>query len=196
MSDPLDRLKDKWHDAKSTQKHEPLSSQALVMLAKKKMKSTVNLHIGNIAVLTFTLIGLSAFFIFVAPFNNTLSHIGILLMLGGLALRIIIECYSIYKSRQINLSDSAANNHRSTVSFHAYRKRIHGSVTVAILVAYTVGFYVLTPEFLDYFSVNKVILMDISYLGAASIFIYSIRKAIQSEMKLLDELKELSNEFT
>lgn len=195
MSDPLDSLKNKWQEAKGATKETRPDSKELIQLARKKMKDAVNMHIGNIAVLALTLVGISAFFIYVAQFQNTISHMGIFLMLGGLALRIAIECYSIYLSKQVDLSQAAATANDSSLRFYSYRKRIHGPVTITILIAYTVGFYLLTPEFSDYFTTNQVILLDISYLGAAAIFIYSIRKAIKKEMGLLDELNELSNQF-
>ena len=195
MRDPLDGLKNKWQEAKSETKEHRTDSKELIQMARNKIKSAINMHIGNIAVLTLTLFGISAFFIYVAQFQNTLSHIGILLMLGGLVLRIAIECYSIYLSKRVDLSQPAASANNSSLKFYEYRKRIHGPVTVAILIAYTLGFYILTPEFSNYFTTNQVILLDISYLGGAAIFIYSIRKAIKKEMKLLDELKELQNQF-
>ncbi|WP_436516984.1 hypothetical protein [Ekhidna sp. To15] len=195
MSDLLDSLKNKWQAAKSSTKEQRPDTKELIQLARNKMKGAVNMHIGNIAVLALTLVGISAFFIYVAQFQNTLSHFGILLMLGGLALRIAIEGYSIYLSKQVDLSQAAATANDSSLRFYSYRKRIHGPVTVAILIAYTVGFYMLTPEFSDYFTTNQVILLDLSYLGAAVIFIYSIRKAIKKEMSLLDELNELSEQF-
>ncbi|MEP1033063.1 hypothetical protein [Ekhidna sp.] len=195
MSDPLDSLKDKWQEAKDETKKPLPDSKELIQLARNKMKSAVNMHLGNIAVLALTLIGLSAFFLFVAPLQNALSQLGIFLMLGGLALRIIIELYSINQSKRIDFSESAATTQEASVKFYQYRKRIHGPVTISILIAYTVGFYLLTPEFSNYFTTNQVILLDISYLGAAAIFIYSIRTAIKKEMRLLNELNELSDQF-
>lgn len=195
MSDPLDSLKGQWQEAKDASKESRPNTKALIQLARTKMKKAVNMHIGNIAVLTLTLIGLCAFFLFVAPLQATLSHLGIFLMLGGLALRIAIELYSIRQSRRIDFSESAATTQEASMKFYHYRKRIHGPVTLTILIAYTVGFYLLTPEFSEYFTTNQVILLDLSYLAAAAIFLLSIRKAIRDEMKLLDELTELQSQF-
>ncbi len=195
MSDPLDSLKNKWQEAKSSTKESRPDTKELIQLARNKMKSAVNMHIGNIAVLALTFVGISSFFKYVAQFQNTLSHLGILLMLGGLALRIIIELYSMNRSKRIDFSESAATTQEASLKFYQYRKRIHGPVTITILIAYTVGFYLLTPEFSDYFTTTQVILLDVSYLLAAAIFIYSIRTAIKKEMKLLDELNELNNQF-
>lgn len=196
MSDPIDRLKNQWDEAKSTSKVKPMDSSELIALAQKKMKGVVYSHYGNIIVLTLTLIMISSFFYYITPFQQLLSRIGVALMVGGLALRIAIEFYSIYRSKQIHLSDSTATTNDSSVKFYAYRKRIHGPITVSILIAYTVGFYMLTPEFSDYLTFNQVLLIDISYLVMAPILIYSIRKGIKDEIRLLEEWTALSNEIS
>ncbi|MEQ6166247.1 hypothetical protein AAOE16_03560 [Ekhidna sp. MALMAid0563] len=194
MSDPIDDLKNKWNKAK-TSEPDQASTSHLIELSKKKMRGAVKMHIGNIAVLTITLIGISAFFVYVAPLKETLSHFGIALMTGGLLIRIVIECYSIYRSSKVDFSETAIAASKKTMNFYSYRKRIHGPVTIGILIAYTVGFYVLTPEFTDYLTTTQVILMDTSYLLAAAIFGFSIRKAIKDEMRILDELKGLQEEI-
>jgi cation transport ATPase len=194
MSDLLDDLKNKWENARP-ESSERSSSAETISLAKKKMKSVLYGHYGNIAILTITLIGISAFFVYVAPLQHTLSHVGIFLMLGGLLLRILIECYSILRSSKVDMSDATAIVNEKTLAFYAYRKRIHGPVTIGILAAYTIGFYMLTPEFANYFTTAQVVIMDISYLGAAAIFGYSIRRAIRDEMRLLGELKHLHKEL-
>ncbi|SNT28094.1 hypothetical protein SAMN05421640_3149 [Ekhidna lutea] len=194
MSDLLDDLKNKWSDAKGGNPKHP-SAEEVINLSKKKKKGAVNMHIGNIAILTITLIGISAFFIYVAPLQEILSHIGIALMTGGLLLRILIECYSTYRSTKLEISDSTAVSNEKFLKFYAYRKRIHGPVTISILVAYTIGFYILTPEFSTYFTTTQVVIMDLSYLLAAAIFGFSIRKGIKDEMRLLNEWKGLNEEI-
>lgn len=194
MSDLLDDLKNKWDDAKGNNPGRP-STVELINLSKKKMKSAVKMQIGNLTILTITLVSISAFFVYVAPLQETLSHVGIALMTGGLFLRIAIECSSIYRSSKVDLSAATAIANEKTLNYYAYRKRIHGPVTIGILVAYTIGFYVLTPEFANYFTTVQVVLMDISYLGAAAIFGFSIRKAIKDEMRILNELKDLQEDI-
>lgn len=195
MSDPIEELKSKWVESKNTPSHQSTDSKMLITSATKKFKGIVNMHLGNMAILTLTLIGIICFFIFVAPFKETLSHIGMLLMTGGLLLRIVIEGYSVYRSAKLDMTESAMIANRKTLGFHAYRKRIHGPVTIGILLGYTVGFYLLTPEFGQYFSTAQLVMLDVSYLGAAAIFGYSIRTAIRKEMKLLNELRELQGQL-
>lgn len=195
MSNQLNDLKDRWEDAKSGNQGQSMSMNEIIDLSKKKMKSAVNMHIGNIAILTITLLGISAFFKYVAPFKETISQIGILLMVGGLILRIAIEFYSIFLSSKINLGDTTTKTNSSSLLFYQFRKRINGPVTVIIIIAYTVGFYMLTPEFSLYFTTPMMVLIDASYLIGAVIVAYSIRKGIRNEMGHLNDLLELQNDI-
>lgn len=187
MSDPLKNLKNSWQAAKKDSQ-QPANTDHLINLAQAKMKSAVYMHVKNIAILVLTFAGLVAFFTYVAPFGHTLSHLGIALMLGGLLIRILIEGYSIYLSSKIDLSASVSVVNQQYLDFHAYRKRIHGFVTMSILIAYSVGFYMLMPEFSLYFSQSIIILLCLSYPIAAAIFGFFIRKGIRGEMRYLNEL--------
>lgn len=195
MSNTFDNLKNKWQHAKKEQPRQSVNTEELIQLSQKKMRQVLNMHLGNIAVLVLTLIGISAFFVYVANFQQTLSHIGMVLMLGGLVIRIAIEIYSIFRSRQIDISQSATSVNQQYLDFHNYRKRIHGTTTLVILLAYSIGFYLLIPEFSLYFSQTMIILLCLSYLVAAAIFGYSIKTAIRREMNYLKELLEVREEI-
>ncbi|MEQ8476776.1 hypothetical protein [Fulvivirga sp.] len=195
MSDILDDFKGQWDAAKKDSAKQTVSAKDLVAAAQQKIRSAVLMHVGNTAVLVVTLIGICLFFVYVAPLQETLSHIGMTLMIGGLVLRILIEFHSIYRSTKIDLSDTAFAVNKSYMSFYTYRKKIHGSVTIGILIAYTVGFYILLPEFGNYFTQAQVILLALSYLVAAAIFGYSIKIAIRKEVKLLKSLIDMQQEI-
>ncbi|MTI41224.1 hypothetical protein [Fulvivirga lutimaris] len=196
MSDILDDFKGQWDAAKKDSAKQTVSAKDLVAAAQQKMRSAVLMHVGNTAVLVVTLVGICLFFIYVAPLQEVLSHIGMALMIGGLMLRILIEFHSIYRSTKIDLSDTAFAVNKSYMSFYTYRKKIHGSVTIGILIAYTVGFYILLPEFGNYFTQTQIILLALSYLLAAAIFGYSIKMAIRKEVKLLNSLMDIQQEMT
>lgn len=196
MSNQLNDLKNRWQDAKDSNQSQSLNFNEIIALSKKKLKNAVSIHIKNIVILTVTLLGISAFFKYVAPFKETFSQVGVLLMVGSLILRIAIELYSIYLSSKINMIDSAATNSNSSLRFYQFRKKIHGSVMAIIITAYTIGFYMLTPEFSLYFSLPMMILIDVSYLVGAIIVAYFIRMGIRNEMGHLTELLELQNDIT
>ncbi len=195
MSNSLDDLKERWKAAGSVSDSPNVEVENLIRLSQRKMKQTINMHIGNITILAITLIGLALFFYFLAPLQETLSHVGITLMLGGLLLRIVIEIMSIAKSNKIDLSSSVEKTNHQYIAFYNYRKNIHGKITMSLLVAYTIGYYLLIPEFVDYFSKIMVIVLTISYIPVAMIFGFFIRKSIRDEMQYLDELMNERNKI-
>lgn len=194
MDDLLNDIKDQWNDAKKDQSTK-MSTEDLIKASKNKMKKAQHSHLANIAILLVTLIGISAFFYFVTPFQETLSHVGVALMLGGLALRIAIEFISIHRSQKIDMSSSTATANEQFYTFYQYRKKIHGPVTLSILVAYTIGFYLLIPEYSNYFSQMGIVALCLSYVLAAAIFGYSIRKGIHGEMKHLEEIAKVREDI-
>lgn len=195
MSDQIAQLKNKWQNAKKDNLGQPKNLHGIIELSKKKMRSSVNVQIGNVLILTVTLLGLLAFFKYVAPFKETISHIGVSLMVGGLIVRILVELYSIYRSSKINIGNSANNYSDASTKYYQFRKRIHSSVMTVILVGYTLGFYLLNPEFSEYLSIEMMILINVGYLIGAVIVAYSIRKAIHTEMGHLKELQNLQNDI-
>lgn len=195
MTDILDDFKGKWEEAKQEEVAPSKSAKDLIALSKQQMRSTVIIQFRNMIILLITLIGLSFYFFYVNHFQLTTSHIGITLMTGGLAIRILIEVLSMIRGNRIDISNSANAFNSGYLSYYHYRKRIHGPITIGILVAYTIGFYLLIPEFDQYLAREMVVLIAFSYLLAAAIFGYSIRMAIRSEMKLLNSLLHLQEEI-
>ena len=194
--DELNKLKDQWKDAKaSVSKPDDATMEEFMKQAQKKKRNVLYAHYGNAAVLTVTLLMIGLFFYHITPFRDLISHIGVGLMMGGLLIRIIIELYSSQRSKLIQLTDQALTHVDQTVSFYQFRKKIHGPVTILIVALYTIGFYMLTPEFSKYLQLHWVILMDLSYVIGAIILVTQIRKGIRAEMKDLSELVEMRKEI-
>jgi len=196
MDKESDHLKDMWQNARRDDKSESPDAQKIVAIAKQQIRSNIKLQLSTIAILTITALGLFGFFIYVAQFLHTLSHIGEALMIGGLVVRIIIELFSIYKSSNIDLTKSALSSSNESLAYTEFRKQINGPVTIVILILYTIGFYMLTPEFSLHFSTPVMILMDLSYIIAAAIFSFFIRLGIKKENKILKEILRIQNDIT
>jgi len=195
MTDKLDDLKNLWKDARQVTPKPALDLAAIIGIAQKRKSGAIRMHVLNIFVLVGTMAGLVLFFSFVARFNELISHIGTALMMGSLALRILIEGLSIYMSAKVDLSQSSVDTNNAFLGFYKFRKTIHGPVTVTILILYTVGFYMLTPEFSLFFSTPMMILIDLSYVVGAIIVTMAIRKAIKKEMGFLTEIKKLRDQI-
>lgn len=196
MVENIDELKNLWNKEKSSAPQQSLNISQVIEKAEKKKKSTTNHQIGNVLILIVTAILISLFFIYVAHFNRLISHIGSGLMLGSLGIRIVIEFYSIYLSKKIDLSENTFKTNEELIKFFNFRKKIHSPVTIIILILYTIGFYLLTPEFSSYFSLSMMILIDLSYVLAAFIFCWSIRKAVRKEMRYLNEILRLQRSLS
>jgi len=191
MKDNFDQLKNSWQEVKKGQ----LSTDSTTMLQSilKHQAASKHTHLMNILILSITVIGLMAFFYFLAPMQETLSRVGIVLMIGGLLVRIIIELVSHRKAGQIDYSKNSSFSAKQTSDFFSYRKKIHGPVTFIIITLYTIGFYSLTPEFSNYFSTFWLWMMDGSYLIIGIILFLVIRKGVVQEMKDLQRINDLQS---
>lgn len=196
MNKDLDDIKDRWKSAKMNLETTTSSVDMIISQAEKKKQKSVYFQYGNIAILTATLVLIISFFYFVAPLQEPLSKIGKTLMVGGLAVRILIEIFSIRKSSKIDLGDNALQSTNSTLSYYQFRKQIHGAVTFTIVALYTVGFYILTPEFSKYIDLPWMIVIDTSYIVGAVFLVWQIRKGIRQEMKDLADMVALKKELT
>src|SRR5687768_11962999 len=109
MQDDLDDIVNQWKKAKQ---HVPGESNVdqLIQKAKSKQKASLAFHYGNMFVLAGVAVMLVLCFIFLFPFKETISRIGVALMVGGLVIRIIIEYYSATKSRTIDVSKNVLSN--------------------------------------------------------------------------------------
>mgnify|MGYP006146253501 FL=1 len=147
MNSQFNKLQNNWE---SNKKEIELSNDSLDILyskIKEKEKENYFFYYGTITILLATLIVISLFFYYVAPVKETLSRIGVGLMISGLIFRIFIEVISIYKAQQINNIDNTLKTTENTINFHQFRKTIHKVIAPIIIVLYTIGFYIITPEF-------------------------------------------------
>lgn len=197
MKEEMDDLGALWQKTKTI--NETIANPNLSELIKQagaKKKSALAAHYGNAAVLTATVLMLVFFFYYLYNFQDVLSNIGITLMIGGLVIRIVIEFFSAWRSRKINVSDTAAHSLQHSIAFYEFRKRIHGPVTIVIFIVYFIGFYMLTPEFSRYFSTGWLIVMDTSALVIAAFLAFVIRKGIKQELLDLEKMVELQRSLT
>ena len=195
MNNEFDELQRKWQKNKQNIKNNPEATNKMLAAINAKKKSNTRFHYGNISVLSIVVLGIASFFYYVAPVKEIISRIGVFLMIGSLSLRIIVEYISILKSKKIDVVDNVLKTTNNTVAFYTFRKKIHGPVTLTIIALYTIGFYMITPEFSIYFSTWQIILIDVSYIIGAIIPFITIRKSIQKEMRTLLEIIELKNKI-
>ncbi len=196
MDSEFNKLQNKWEINK---KEIELSNDSLDILyskIKKKEKENYFFYYGTITILLATLIVISLFFYYIAPVKETFSRIGVGLMISGLLFRILIEIISIYKAKQINNIDNTLKTTENTINFHQFRKTIHKVIAPIIIVLYTIGFYIITPEFSLYIEFWNLVLIDISYVFIGIILFIVIRKGVKKEMQKLNDIIKLKGDLT
>lgn len=194
MQDKFDQLKNAWQEAKQSQPS--ANSEDMLATIKNNHRLSRSSHLGNVLVLTATLLGLIAFFYYLAPMEDTLSRTGIALMLGGLLLRILIELVSHSKSSQLDYGLESNRSVKQAEDFYSYRQKIHGPVTIIIVCLYTVGFYALSPEFSRYLSATWLWIFNLSYIPIGVVLFFVIRKGIVREMNSLRQLIDLQRSMS
>ncbi|WP_375435959.1 hypothetical protein [uncultured Hymenobacter sp.] len=192
----MDDLTTSWKKAREAAASAPATGLSeLLVTAQRRKRSSLYFQYGNVLVLTLTLLGISLFFAYVAPLKTNLSHCGMALMIGSLMVRIGLEIRSIYQAHQIQLGQAAAHTARQTVAFYRFRQQIHGPVTLSTVALYSLGFYLLTPEFSHHFALRWLVLMDGSYVVGAGLLIWQIRRGIRDELQQLADLVNLTHEL-
>lgn len=195
MKDEFSALENAWSAGqKKLAQQQPTFADMQQTLDQRKSASR-SFQYGTLAILLFTLVSLSAFFIYVAPVQRTISRVGATAMLGGLTIRVILEIISLYRLQRISTLSNSKENTNNSISFHAFRVKTQSIYSPIIIALFTIGFYLITPEFLDNLSFNMVLFIDISYLFIAVILFYVIRKGVQKELQNLQEWNDLLSEL-
>lgn len=195
MSDHFSELESVWQSGKESLKSSPESLQDIHAQIQKNKRSNFLFYYGTIIILSITFLGVASFFYFVAPVQEILSQVGVGLMLGGLFIRIILEIITGIRSKKVHIQSNSLEAVNNAIAFYEFRKKIQFVVAPTIVALYTVGFYLITPEFLSYLSLESVILFDVVYLVMAVILFIQIRKGVLKEVKTLQETVELKQEL-
>ncbi|MBX2878182.1 MAG: hypothetical protein KTR30_39040 [Saprospiraceae bacterium] len=195
MTDKFSELEQAWSDGQQKLAREQPTFADMQQTLEQRKSASRGFQYGTLAILLFTLLSLAAFFIYVAPVKQVLSRIGVFAMLGGLTIRVLLEVVSMIKLKKISTLSNSRENTNNTINFYAFRVKTQRLYSPIIIGIFTLGYYMITPEFLDNLSVNMVLFMDISYVFIAIVLIYVIRKGVQTELQNLREWTELLQEL-
>jgi Ca2+/Na+ antiporter len=194
MQNDMDDLVNQWKKAKKGVPQAD-SIDALIKTAENRRKSSVAFHYGNMIVLSVLAIVLVLCFLFLFPFQETVSRIGVGLMVGTIVLRVIIEYFSAKKANKIDLTAPTVSATDDTLKFYEFRKKIHGPVTISLVALYTLGLGLLTQEFIKHIG-QIILLFDAMYCVGGIILIWQIRKGIKKEMNDLQEIIRIKTQLT
>ncbi len=192
----MEDLKSAWKSARKTTSSTAPSTSKIIEQARAKKSSAVVAHYGNIGLLSFVAIMLTVTWYFFFPFRDLLSRVGVALMIGGLVVRIVIEIFSVAKSRKVNVSDATSKATEDTIAFFQFRRKIHGPVTLTIVALYIIGFYMLSPELSRYISTGVLVGAHASFLVGAVFVSLAARNGIRKEMSDLEAVIKLQKELS
>ena len=195
MNNDFKALQNSWKSSRNNIKTPTNNFDILYKKIEQKQKENFSFYYGTIIILTITLIAVSLFFYYMAPVKETLSRIGAGLMIIGLAFRILIEIISVVKAKQINKLDKTLQTVDNSLNFHQFRKTIHQVYSPIIIGLYSIGFYIIFPEFMVYMSIWMIWFIGISYLIMGTILFIVIRKGVVDEMQKLRDIMELKKDI-
>ena len=195
MNEDLELLQNSWDNNKNNKSAQTTNFSELYSMIQQKEKDNYRFYYGTIGILLGTLIIVCLFFYFLAPVQETLSRIGASLMITSLSIRILIEVNSIYKAKRIKPTDNTLSTAQHSIHFHQLRKKIHQIADTSSLAVYTIGFYLISPEFSLYIDFVYLLLIDFSYIIIGVILFIVIRKGVKKEIQHLEEIIKLRDEI-
>lgn len=143
-------------------------------------------------VLSVTAIILISFFFYISAYTNSRATLGLLLMIGSLLLRIVIEIYYKLDNKKIDFSQSAKIMHRKLVRYHKIRLVVNYMLSPILFAIYIIGFVVLLPVFKanlpEGFYTYILWSSFIIFIFLALFISYHIKKELR-------ELQDLKNDF-
>ena len=185
MKNPFEELQSGWKNSRREINTDQQKIDLLISRAADKRKSNKQFYYGNIFVLVMTLVVLIVVWRQWMPVQELLSRAGIGIMICSLALRIIIEVFSMLKARAIDLVDNASDANRDRISYYRFRKVVHGPVTISLVVAYLIGLFMILPELNLYISTWLIVVFTSAFIVSGLFIIYKVRQSIKDEMENL-----------
>jgi len=154
-----------------------------------KAKKQRNGQYITIAVMTITLFILIVY-TFYFSFNEWNNfNLGLMLMISSLAIRIILEIYSVYKKE----NQLIAMHHKSYLNYlkkyYKTRMIIHYLVTPLCITSYSIGFYLLLPYFKNYLSEGFYNYILISGVLVIFFIVAIITNSTLKERRFLKQLR-------
>jgi len=177
-------LKSKWKDQKEFLVPKDGAKQILETLSGIRKGQ----RITNI-ILSLTVIVLIAFFFYISAFRFHTTMVGLLIMIGVLISRIMLEFFSIKRLKSMNPMSNASLYRQQITRYYDSRRRVHYIMTPIIVIAYCVGFYILLPGFEASLSTGFYNYIIISAIVLLVVLGFFIGKQIRQELTILRNLK-------
>jgi Na+/proline symporter len=162
------------------------NASEIISLARERLKDSRKKHLITSAVLGITLLVVITYALTVEG-EGLLFMAGIGLMVGSLLVRILIEWNSLVSLKKINIGEITNSYLTQLKGFYKKRRKIQGSVTVALFGAYVVGFLLLIPLFKQAMPSGLFIYIIVSGPVILAVLAYFIWKKVREELRNLEE---------
>jgi Ca2+/Na+ antiporter len=169
----------------------PPPMEDLIKEAKHLNRESYKFQRSTLLILGSTFLMMCYFLLFYFGFRDTVSHIGVGVMLGCFFLRIMLEAYSMFQSKKKDAGQAAIENLETEKKYLQLRLRIHGFWTYLTLGGYTLGFMLLLPEFSLYISSFWMAALVCSYFIPGIILTLLIRRNVLKEIRELRSVVEI-----
>ena len=193
MSTPTNEFQNLWQTNSDNPTTSNTLQETILQQAKSPQQESARAQAFTLLVLTTVVVILLLFFHYLSPVEQTLSIVGKWFMIGSLLIRIVAEAVGLIYARKVDFFASASNFVKQSRRLVKYRAGIHHHFVVATFVVYSLGYYMIIPEWSLYFSKPMIWLLIVSYIIImALVIMLSIRPGMKRERLALNELEKLA----
>lgn len=181
-------LEQAWQQQSGKGAQRPMPEQ-LMLLSEEQAKQVKAKFRWTIGLLSLVVLILIAYFATYAGLSFTTFSIGLLLMIGSIAIRIVLEWISTLQFQQLDrLADFSTFLQQST-DFYSKRRILHLLITPLLYATYIIGFVLLLPVFKQEFSYGVYLYFVFSGFGSLLVLAWFIYKANCKELSVLAKLQ-------
>ncbi|WP_299626191.1 hypothetical protein [uncultured Tenacibaculum sp.] len=179
-NDNLDKLWEIQTDHSSN-----ITPQNIIAKAKKQR----NGQYINITIMSLTVIVLIVYAFYYAFHQWNTFNLGLILMIGSLTFRILLEFFSLYRKEKQLISMPQKLYYAYLKKYYKTRLLVNYIVTPICVAVYIFGFYLLLPYFKQKFSSAFYNYILISGILSLAVVIVIIIKGIVKEHRFLKQLQ-------
>lgn len=162
------------------------NAEEIITKAKRQRK----VQVLGVVIMGLTVLILLGFTIYVLPLQWNNFSLGLILMIGSLLFRIILEMVTMHRKKSKLIAMDAKSYRSYLKKFYQMRLIINYVVTPVCFVIYIYGFYLLLPYFKNEFSEGFYTYILISGIISLLVIAIIIINSVLKEHRFLRTLKE------
>ena len=193
MSDPTNEFQNLWQAGNTSSTPHDTS---VIQHVRGPKQEIIQAQVATILILSLVIAVLLFFFHYLSPVQEPLSLVGKWFMIGSLLVRILAELIGISLARKVDFFDAATAFVKASRRLIRFRAGVHQVLVFATFAVYSMGYYLIFPEWINYFSIGMLWLLGISYVLIITIVLYLfIWPGMKQEKEALVKLENLVEEM-